>query len=382
MKRTLILGAGFGGLTVATELRTRLGDTHEVVLLDRHPSFLVGLRKLWALVGMGTLEEGRRSRASLRARGIPFTEATITRIDPANRRVHTGVGTFDGDFVVLALGAEPRPDLVPGLAEHAHNVYDAAAVPALAADLAAFGGGRIAVVIAGGPYKCPPAPFECIMLLDEHLRERGIRDRTELVVTTFQPLLLPNAGKEGSAWLADRLRDKGIAFHTGRGVRGMARGRVTFADESTLEADMLIGVPPHRPPAVVQDSGLTGEGEWVSVDPATLETTHEGVFAIGDVTHIPLANGLPLPKAGLFAEIQGARVAAAIAADCSGETPPPPFDGQGYCFIEMGKDSAARVEGRFFARPEPEIALGEASERHASDKREFERERLVRWFGA
>ncbi len=144
---------------------------------------------------------------------------------------------------------------------------------------------------------------------------------------------------------------------------------------------MLIGVPPHRPPAVIAESGLAGEGVWIAVDPATLRTTYEHVYAIGDVTMIKLANGLALPKAGLMAELQGQVVAAAIAADVLGEDPPAPFDGQGFCFMEMGKTSATLIEGDFFAEPEPRVRLGDVSSTHAEEKHRFEAERLERWFG-
>lgn len=382
MKRTLILGAGFGGLAVATELRRLLGQHHDVLLIDRREHFLVGLRKLWALVGLGTLQEGQRSRQSLIDRGIGFLQQEVRRIDPAGYRVETDEGAFECDYLVVALGAEPRPDLVPGLGEHAHDLYDAKAIPGLMQALAGFDGGRIAIVIAGGPYKCPPAPFECAMLLEENMRDRGLRGRTQIEVITFQRLLLPNAGKEGSAWLAEQLASRGIGFQTGCKLQKLEAGRAVFASGEPMAADVWIGVPPHRPPAVVKGSGLTGEGDWVVVDSATLRTPHDNVFAIGDVTQIPLANGLALPKAGLFAELQGEHVAAQIAADCGHGAPPPDFDGRGYCFVEMGKSMATRVEGDFFARPEPQVRVLDASKSRADEKRRFESERLERWFGA
>lgn len=381
MKRTLILGAGFGGLALATELQQLLGKQHDIVLIDRREHFLVGLRKLWALVGLGTLEEGQRSRRTLSNRGLEFLERDVLRIEPAERRVVTDQGTFEGDYLVVALGAEPRPDLIPGLAEHAHNLYDAGAIPVLTDALARFDGGRIAILIAGGPYKCPPAPFECAMLMEEHMRDRGLRQRTEIEVDTFQAILLPNAGKDGSAWLAGQLSARGIEFHTGRKLQKVEASRAVFAGGESVSAEILVGVPPHRPPGVVRESGLTGEGDWVIVDPATLGTPYERVFAIGDVNQIQLANGLPLPKAGLFAELQGIHVAAAIAADCGVGARPRGFDGRGFCFVEMGKSLATRVEGDFFARPEPKVRVLDATATRAEEKRRFESERLERWFG-
>ncbi len=154
-----------------------------------------------------------------------------------------------------------------------------------------------------------------------------------------------------------------------------------FANEEPVQADLIIGIPPHRPPAVVKESGLTGEGAWIAVDQATLRTGNERVFAIGDVTQIKLANGLPLPKAGLFAQLEGEHVSATIAAECGVGAPPVDFDGRGYCFIEMGKSAAPRVEGNFFAKPEPEVRVRDVSEAYAQEKRRFEAELLERWFG-
>jgi sulfide:quinone oxidoreductase len=380
MSRTLILGAGFGGITVATELRRLLGDDHEVVLIDERDEFSMGLRKLWELVGIGTIAEGSRSRRLLADRGIDFRQASVRAIEPAARAVRSDGESWDADFLVVALGAEPRPDLVAGLAEHAHDVWEPARVPAAKAALEAFDGGRVAVVIAGAPYTCPPAPYECALLLDEWLRERDLRERTVLVVSTFQPMLLPNAGREGSAWLGERLADRGIEAHAGRKVERVEERRIVYAD-GELEADLVFGVPPHRAPEVVAEAGLASEGGWIGVDPGSLATGYPRVFAIGDVTQIKLANDLPLPKAGIIAEREGVRVAAAIAAEVRGEDPPAPFDGRGHCVIEMGRSTAALVEGEFFAEPEPVVRLREPSADNAEEKRRFEAERLARWFG-
>src|SRR5262245_61997505 len=119
---------------------------------------------------------------------------------------------------------------------------------------------------------------------------------------------------------------------------------------------------------------------WIAVDPGTLATSHARVYAIGDVTLIPLASGLPLPKAGVMAELQGLRVARAIAAEISGAEPPPPFDGTGYCPIELGTRSAARVDGDWYARPEPVVTIDGPSAERADEKAEFERDHLARWF--
>lgn len=381
MRQTVVLGAGFGGITVATELRRLLGSDHEVTLVDRSERFSMGLRKLWELVGEGTIADGSRERDLLEQQGIDVARSEIAGIAPAERAAWSATERWQGDFLVVALGAEPRPDLVPGLTEHAHDVWNPTNVARASDALANLKGGRVAIVIAGGPYPCPPAPYECAFLVDEFLREHDLREQTELVVSTFQPILLPNAGREGSTWLGQQLDARDIEWHTGRKVERIDAGQVVYED-GALAADLIIGVPPHRVPAVIAESGLTGEGQWIKVDPGTLTTEHPGVFAIGDVTQIPLANGLPLPKAGLMAELEGQRVAAGIAAQLLGQEPPEPFDGAGHCFLEMGRSEATLVEGEFFAEPEPRVQVREPSAANAEAKRRFESERLARWFGS
>ncbi|HSK16311.1 MAG TPA: FAD-dependent oxidoreductase [Gaiellaceae bacterium] len=379
--RTLILGGGFGGIATAVELRRLLGDDHEIVLVDRKPEFAMGLRKLWELVGHGTVADGSRARALLARHRVEFVQTEISAIDASGRGAETSEGRLDGDRLVVALGAVSRPELVPGLPEHGHDVWSFAGVPAAADALRAFGGGRIVVLVAGAPYPCPPAPYECILHLHEHLLAHGLRERTELSVATLQPMLMPNAGREGSEWMEHQLAERGISFRVGAKTERVEPGRVVLAG-GELPFDLLIGIPPHRPPAVVADSGLTAGHGWIAVDAGTLATAHEGVYAVGDVTLIPLPNGLPLPKAGVMAELQGTRVARAIAAELRGEEPPAPFDGSGFCPVELGAGSAALVEGHWYAEPEPVVTISGPSAAHAAEKAAFETERLERWFGA
>jgi len=146
--------------------------------------------------------------------------------------------------------------------------------------------------------------------------------------------------------------------------------------------ELMIAVPPHRLPSVVADAGLTGQSGWIEVDRRTLATRHPDVWAVGDVTMIELANGLPLPKAGVIAEREGARVAAAIAARLQDAPEPAPFSGDGTCFIETGHGTAALVDGHFFADPEPDVRVRPPSVEIAAAKRSFESDRLTSWFSS
>ena len=381
MAGTLVLGGGFGGIAVATELKRLLGDAHEVVLVDRGERFSMGLRKLWELVGHATIAEGSRERASLSAHGIHVVRGEVEAIDPDARAATVDGERLQADYLVVALGAVPRPDLVPGLPEHGHDIWSTAGVPGAAHALAELEGGRIVVLVAGAPYPCPPAPFECVMHVDQHLRSRGLRDATDLSVATIQPILMPNAGPEGSAWMGAQLDARGIGHRAGVKLERVEAGAVVLEDGDELRFDLLVAVPPHRVPDVVRESGLTGESGWVAVDRGTLQTSFPNVYAVGDVTLIPLANKLPLPKAGVTAELEGLRVAAAIAADVRGEPEPAPFTGLATCYVEMGTELAARIDAEFFTEPAPRIEIAEPSGAIAAEKRRFESERLAHWFG-
>ncbi len=256
-RRTLVLGGGFGGIAASVELKRLLGDDHEVVLVDRKPAFTMGLRKLWELVGHGTIAEGSRNRSLLDRHGIRVVQEEILSIDPASRSAETSGGRLEGDHLVIALGAVSRPDLVPGLTEHGNDVWGFAGVPAAAEALARFDGGRLLILIAGAPYPCPPAPYECAFHLDEHLRPRGLRDRTELAVVTLQPMLMPNAGWAGSEWMAGQLAERGISQRIGAKAERVEAGRVVLADGGEEPFDLLIAVPPHRPPQSSATAGST-----------------------------------------------------------------------------------------------------------------------------
>ncbi len=168
--RTLILGGGFGGIAAAVELKGLLGDDHEVVLVDRKAEFTMGLRKLWELVGIGTVSDGSRARSLLSRHGIRVVEDEILSIDPSARAAETNGGRLDGDHLVIGLGAVSRPDLVPGLTEHGHDIWTFAGAAGGAAALREFEGGRLLILIAGAPYTCPPAPYECAFHIDRNLR--------------------------------------------------------------------------------------------------------------------------------------------------------------------------------------------------------------------
>jgi sulfide:quinone oxidoreductase len=379
MKRVLILGGGFGGIATARRLKQRLDEKDEVILVDRRDYFMVGFRKTWALTGQSTLEAGQRALDSLTSLGIRVMRDAVTRVDPAARTAWMGDQRISADALVVALGAELAPENIPGFQEYAYNVYDPQDIRRAAQALHEFRGGKLLIGVFGVPYKCPPAPYEMALLIRESLQSRGIK--AEIQVFTPQPVSMPLLGQTGCDIIESRLSDNGITFLPNRKASAVELAEVIFPNERR-QFDLLFGVPPHRPPAVVRESGLVGDTGWVSVNSRTLETPFPGVYAIGDIVQIAMGNGKPLPKAGVFAEAMGETVAERIAATFAGQEPEAAFPGEGGCYLEVGNGQAMMVRGHFLAVPEPEIELTEASTENLAEKRAFEDHRLQAWFGA
>jgi sulfide:quinone oxidoreductase len=381
--KVLVLGGGFGGLAAAHELRALLGDDHEITLIDRNDRFYMGFAKLWDLGGVRPLADGTAALSRLEARGIHFLQTTITAIDPEARTVATAEGRLPADALLVALGAGPSAahlDLLAG--EGAHDLYDGDALPAMRRDIAAVDSGRVVVSILGGPFKCPPAPYEAALIVDELLRGRGVRDAVEVVVTTPQPITLPAAGPDASRYVADHLVERGVellAEHPVKAVDGSAR-RITFANGTTLDYAVLLGVPANVPPPVVRESALAGESGWIEPDKRTFRTRFDHVYAVGDCTLVPNVKG-QLPKAGVFAAAEGRVAANNIAVDLIGGTESV-FDGHGYCFLELPGRKVAYVEGNFLAEPDLDVHITEASEEQFARKQAFERDLLDAWLGA
>lgn len=378
MKRVLILGGGFGGIAAALRLRELLPEHDEVVVVDRRPHFMVGFRKSWALVGQSDLAAGRRPLANLERRGVRVLQEPVTAIDPEGRTAEVAGQRMQADALIVALGAELAPEKVPGLQTYGYNVYDPDDIPRASQALREIRGGRVAVGIFGAPYKCPPAPYEMALLIRETLNARGVR--AEVEVFTPQPMSLPVLGQAGCDVVEGHLAEAAVTFLPNHKAVSVEAGGVVFSDGERRPVDLLLGVPPHRPPTVVSASGLAQNG-WVSVDARTLQTRTAGVYAVGDVVEITLANGKPLPKAGAFAEGMGRVAAEHAAAALGGHQSEAAFDGLGACFLEVGGGRARLVTGEFMATPAPKIALTDASAENLQQKQAFEAERLRAWFG-
>lgn len=358
MARTaLVLGAGIGGITAAQALRRLLPAGDRVVVVERERDHVFAPSLLWHIVGDSEPSKFTRPIAALTDKGIELVTGDIARIDPSAPAVEVGGKTLTGDAMIVALGADYAPETVPGLAEHGLNFYTLAGATQIRAALDTFTGGRIVVLTAGPGYKCPAAPYEAAMLVEAFCRKHGLRDKTELAIHAAEPAPMPVAGPVAGGQIKMMLERKGIAYFPQRQVTRVEPGTLHFAEGAAAGFDLLLYVPPHRVPAVVKAAGLCADSGWVPVDRETLATKHPKVWAIGDVTAIPLKMGRPLPKAGVFAGGQAEVVAQNIAAAWRGREPTARFGGHGMCFLEIGGGMAGMGSGNFYAEPLPDVRM-------------------------
>lgn len=371
--RIVVLGAGFGGLELSTRLSEALGDAVEVTLVEKSDSFVFGYSKLDVMFGHATPEAVRLPYARFAKPGVRFLRRVVTAIDPATRRVTTDEGVIEADFLVVALGADYDLAATPGLAE-ANEFYSVAGAERLRAILPTFTSGRALIGVADAPYKCPPAPSECALMLHDYLVARGVREACEIALVLPLPSPVPPSPETSRALLA-AFADRGIEFIGGRRVSSVdnAAKAAVLDDGRRIPFDLFLGVPKHRVPAVVVEAGMSENG-WIPVNPRTLETRFRNVYAVGDGANTGT------PKAGVFAEGEAGAVADAIVASLRGGRAGE-YDGTGVCYIEFGSGRIGKVEIDFFSGPKPVGWHHAPSTALRAEKGEFGASRRRRWFG-
>ena len=374
-QRILVLGGGFGGVAAARTARSLLDRNHDVTLVDRNRrTFLCGSFPM-LIVGEREAAKVSRSLGLLANRGIQYVRAEVDAIDVAYKTVDTSSGKLEYDYLVVAPGAVYDWEAVPG-ATNAYSFYDIESARRLRRKLSRFRKGRVIIAVSSLPYKCPPAPYEVAMILDWEFRRRGVRKDIELHIYTPEPAPLPVAGPEASSRLRRDMDRRGVQLHTDAAVTEVSRngGEASFTDGSAMDAEIVVTVPKHSIPTVIAEAGLAGSSGWVEVSPRSLETQHPGVYAVGDVNMVPMANGRGLPKAGVLASSEGEAVGRKIAATINGTGPAEDFDGVGHCFIAYSGTLAGLVRGQFLAEGKPNVKFRPPTARGFQAKERFERD--------
>jgi sulfide:quinone oxidoreductase len=347
--RVVILGGGVGGTLAANLLDKELGRDVHVTVVDPTGMHVYQPGFLYVALGQARGRWLSRDERTLLRPGVELAVEAATRIDPGAGTVQLQHGgSLPFDHLVIATGARLIRDTVPGLLEGSYDFYSIDGALRLREALRTFRGGRVAVGIAGIPYKCPPAPVEFVFMVDEYLRKRGLRARSE--VTLLSPLNRAFTIESASKLVQPLMDQRGIRLETFFNVEAVdpSSGTVLSLEGDKADYDLLVLVPPHRGQEVVEASGLGDPGGWVPTDKLTLQhAEHENVFAIGDATNLPIS------KSGSTAHFEAPVVASRIASIVHGKAPKANYGGRVMCFLETGGGKATALRFDYEHPPVP-----------------------------
>jgi sulfide:quinone oxidoreductase len=371
----LVLGAGFGGLEIAATLSERIGDHLDLTLIDKNDSFYFGFSKLDVMFGRRSAKSVKHSYSQIKKPGVQFRQETITSIDPITRQVTTQIGTYAPDVLVIALGADYDMNATPGLSEGGHEFYTFEGAERVRDKLPTFKKGHAIVGVCSFPFKCPPAPSETALLLHDYLVRQGVRKNCDIsLVLPFELPVPPSYGT--SKALLKSFQKKNISYIPEMMVGSINVNRkvAVLDDGRELPFDLFLGIPEHRVPWVVEQSGLVFD-EWIPVDKNNMLTRFPNVYAIGDVANAGI------PKAGHFAAGAARSAAESIIADYLGHEFTSKYKGVGPCYVEFGNGKVGRADVDFFSKPYPIGVHHGASAALADEKRSLEESQKARWFG-
>ena len=358
MKRILILGGGVGGTLTANLLVKKLGRQLKagevtITVVDQTGNHIYQPGFMYIAMGGERAENLQRPERSLLDKRIGLVVGEIDKVDEPSQTVHlTGGERLGYDYLVLATGSRIVPEAISYFDTEAEHFYSAEAAARLRKALDAFTGGRIVIGIAGMPYKCPPAPLEVAFLIEAELRERGLREASEMHFCS--PIGRAFTIESVSEMATPILEAKAIELHTFFNVETIdpVRKVIQSLEGEELPYDLLILVPPHKGQQFLMDSGLApAPGGWLPTDRATLQVGgRPNVFALGDATDLPLS------KAGSTAHFEAPVVTERIVAAVEGREPAgkhADYEGKVMCFFEIGDGKGTLLQFDYDHPPKP-----------------------------
>jgi sulfide:quinone oxidoreductase len=358
MKSILVLGGGVGGTLVANLISRKIKkqiDAGEarVTVVDETGQHVYQPGFMYIAMGNQDPKSLRKPERRLLDDRVELVIGTITAIDEEHGQVELADGTrLDYSELILATGSRILPETIEHFEHEAHHFYSEQAAGRLRKVLDAFTGGKVVVGIASMPYKCPPAPLEVAFLIEAELRERGLRDKSDLHYCS--PIARAFTIESVSEMATPELEKKGIELHTFFNVEAIDPERkvVLSLEGEELEYDLLVLVPPHKGAQVLMDSGFAPRpGGWLPTDPKTLNVGgRENVWALGDATDLPLS------KAGSTAHFEAPVVAERVAARVQAREPHAKesiYTGKVMCFFEVGDGKGTLLRFDYENPPHP-----------------------------
>ncbi len=365
MKKIIILGGGIGGIVTANELIKRLRTRHKIIVIEKNKEHAFAPSYLWLMTGSRKKENITKDISKLLQKGVEIINEEVLKINIDEKLIETTGRNIDYDYLIVTLGASMHPESLPGIPADTNNYYTLDGAEKLYTELQNFKKGKVAVVITSLPFKCPAAPYEGALLISDFFEKKSIRDNIDLSIYTPEPFPMPVGGPGLGEAVKHVLTSKKINYYPLHKIFEVdsLNKELLFENNTKYNYDMLIIIPAHKVPSVIQHSQLAGENGWIPVNRSTLLTKFPNVYAIGDVTSITIPGKwkpevpLILPKAGIFAHLQAEIVAERISSELKGETPKAEFCGDGFCMLEAGEHSAGFAYGNFFGEPSPDVKI-------------------------
>ncbi|WP_018791095.1 NAD(P)/FAD-dependent oxidoreductase [Salinispora arenicola] len=354
MRRLLVLGAGTAGTMVVNKLRHRLARADwQITVVEPNDTHYYQPGYLFLPFGMYSPEQVVKPTRPLISDGVELICGEVDQVNTSDNRVLLSDGrSLPYDYLVIATGVTPRPDQTPGMLdggqwrERIFDFYTYDGALALAKALDSFDEGRLVVHITDMPIKCPVAPLEFAFLADAYFRQRGMRDRVELVYAT--PLPGAFTKPVASARLGSMLDDRKVTVEPDFLVERVDDTTLISYDEREVGFDLLVTVPLNMGADYVARSGLGNELNLVPVDRHTmLAKGYDNVFALGDASDIPTS------KAGSVAHFSVEVFVDNFVEHAAGRPMTGSFDGHANCFVESGDGRALLIDFNYDTEPLP-----------------------------
>jgi sulfide:quinone oxidoreductase len=358
MQNVLVLGGGVGGTLVANLISRKIkkqidAGEAKVTVVDEKGEHVYQPGFMYIAMGAEDPRSLRKPERRLLDDRVELVIGEVTAIDEEASTVSIADGTtLDYDYLILATGSRILPESIEHFEAEAHHFYSEEAALRLRHALDAFTGGKVVVGIASMPYKCPPAPLEVALLIESELRERGLREQSE--VHFCSPIARAFTIESVSEMVTPELEKKDVELHTFFNVEAIDAERkvVQSLEGEELEYDLLVLVPPHKGAQVLMDSGLApAPGGWLPTDPKTLNVgDRPNVWALGDATNLPLS------KAGSTAHFEAPVVAERVSALVQERKPHPKdsiYTGKVMCFFEVGDGKGTLLRFDYENPPKP-----------------------------
>jgi len=355
MKKLLILGGGTAGTMMANKFRKVMDRTEwEITIVDKHKTHYYQPGFLFIPFGIYSKNDVIKPKGDFFPSGVNVIYSDIDKIEGEKNIVHLDGGKIlHYDYLIIATGAETRPDQTPGMKEglwrkKIFDFYTIEGAVALHNFFKDWQGGKLVMAISEIPYKCPVAPIEFVCLADDYFTKKGIRDKVEISLVTPMPgaFTKPIATK----MLSELLKEKNINvvpdFYIEK-IDNEKQALVSY-DELEVPFDVLTIVPVNMGSEMIERSGLAGDLNFVPTDKETLQSKKfENIFVIGDAADIPTS------KAGSVAHFAGDILFENLLNAIEGRPLTAKFDGHANCYIETGFGKGALIDFNYDTEPLP-----------------------------